>query len=124
MRGILAHVVTALGGKPVHGTAALAVQAWTVLAGEAAERGRTPVLVIDEAHLLGHDQLESIRMLTNHDMDSSTPFATILVGQPTLRHSVKLGVLAARVILSCRVIRGCDLRCPVVDSVADGTLAA
>jgi type II secretory pathway predicted ATPase ExeA len=28
-------------------------------------------------------------------MDSSTPFATILVGQPTLRHAVKLGVLAA-----------------------------
>ena len=95
VRGILAHVVTALGGKPVHGTAALAVQAWSVLAGEAAERGRTPVLIIDEAHLLGHDQLESIRMMTNHDMDSSTPFATILVGQPTLRHSVKLGVLAA-----------------------------
>ena len=47
MRGILAHVVTALGGKPVHGTAALAVQAWNVLAGEAAERGRTPVLAID-----------------------------------------------------------------------------
>src|SRR5260370_34059623 len=47
VRGILAHVVTALGGKPVHGTAALAVQAWAVLAGEAAERGRTPVLVID-----------------------------------------------------------------------------
>jgi type II secretory pathway predicted ATPase ExeA len=33
--------------------------------------------------------------MTNHDMDSSTPFATILAGQPTLRHSVKLGVLAA-----------------------------
>ena len=45
--------------------------------------------------MLDHDQLESIRMMTNHDMDSSTPFATILVGQPTLRHSVKLGVLAA-----------------------------
>jgi type II secretory pathway predicted ATPase ExeA len=28
-------------------------------------------------------------------MDSSNPFATILVGQPTLRHAVKLGVLAA-----------------------------
>src|SRR6266581_1998107 len=27
VRGILAHVVTALGGRPVHGTAALAVQA-------------------------------------------------------------------------------------------------
>ena len=34
-------------------------------------------------------------MMTNHDMDSSTPFATILVGQPTLRHNIKLGVLAA-----------------------------
>ena len=64
VRGILAHVVTALGGRPVHGTAALAVQAWTVLAGEAAERGRTPVLIIDEAHMLDHDQLESIRMMT------------------------------------------------------------
>ena len=30
----------------------------------------------------------------------------------------------ASVILSFRVSRGCDLRCPVVDSVADGTLAA
>jgi type II secretory pathway predicted ATPase ExeA len=94
-RGILSSVVTALGGRPVHGTAALAAQAWSTLAGEAAERGRTPVLVIDEAHLLDHEQLEAVRMLTNHEMDSSTPFATILVGQPTLRHNIKLGVLAA-----------------------------
>jgi type II secretory pathway predicted ATPase ExeA len=34
-------------------------------------------------------------MLTNHDMDSRTPFATVLVGQPTLRRMIKLGVLAA-----------------------------
>ncbi|MGO8891292.1 MAG: hypothetical protein ACLQB1_16575 [Streptosporangiaceae bacterium] len=33
-------------------------------------------------------------------------------------------VLNAAVILSFRVSRGCDLRRPVVDSVADGTLAA
>ena len=94
VRGILAAAVTALGGRPVHGTAALAVQAWNVLAGEAAERGRTPVLIIDEAHLLDHGQL-SPYACTNHDMDSSTPFATVLVGQPTLRHNIKLGVLAA-----------------------------
>jgi type II secretory pathway predicted ATPase ExeA len=78
--GIHHHIVTALGGRPVHGTAALTAQAYDVLAGEAAERGRTPVLIIDEAHLPDHDQLESIRMLTNHDMDSRTPFATILLG--------------------------------------------
>jgi type II secretory pathway predicted ATPase ExeA len=50
---------------------------------------------IDEAHLLDHDQLESIRMLTNHDMDSRSPFACLLIGQPTLRRMIKLGVLAA-----------------------------
>jgi type II secretory pathway predicted ATPase ExeA len=43
-----------------------------VLAGEAAERGRVPVLIIDEAHLLNHEQLKSIRMLTNHDYPGST----------------------------------------------------
>ena len=32
--------------------------------------------------------------------------------------------LNTAVILSFRVSRGCDLRRPVVDSVADGTLAA
>jgi type II secretory pathway predicted ATPase ExeA len=58
----------------------LVPQATDALATEQAERGRTPVLVIDEAHLLDHPQLESIRMLTNHDMDSSSPFACLLVG--------------------------------------------
>jgi type II secretory pathway predicted ATPase ExeA len=52
-------------------------------------------VVIDEAHLLEHAQLESIRMLTNHDMDSASPFSCLLVGQPTLRRRMKLGALAA-----------------------------
>jgi len=34
-------------------------------------------------------------MLTNHDLDSRQPFALILLGQPTLRRMIKLGVLAA-----------------------------
>ena len=34
-------------------------------------------------------------MLSNHDMDSGSPFAALLVGQPTLRHRLRLGVLAA-----------------------------
>ena len=57
--------------------------------------GRTPVVVIDEAHLLDNQQLEAIRMLSNHDMDSGSPFAALLVGQPTLRQRLRLGVLAA-----------------------------
>jgi type II secretory pathway predicted ATPase ExeA len=34
-------------------------------------------------------------MLTNHDLDRSSPLACLLVGQPTLRRKIKLGVLAA-----------------------------
>ncbi len=94
-RGIHHHIVTALGGVPKTHMATLIPQTADALAGEHAERGRTPVLVLDEAHLLDHPQLESIRMLTNHDIDSASPFACLLVGQPTLRRRIKLGVLAA-----------------------------
>ena len=95
VRGIHHHIVTALGGVPRFHHATLVPQAADALATEHAERGRTPVLVIDEAHLLEHDQLDSLRMLTNHDMDSRSPFACLLVDQPTLRRKIKLGVLAA-----------------------------
>src|SRR5215207_333516 len=94
-RGIHHAIVTALGGSPRPHRATLIPQAADSLATEHAERGRTPVLVIDEAHLLDHDQLEGIRMLTNHDLDRSSPLACLLVGQPTLRRKIKLGVLAA-----------------------------
>jgi type II secretory pathway predicted ATPase ExeA len=94
-RGIHFAVVTALGQAPRFHTAALIPQAADALATEHAERGRTPVLVLDEAHLLSHSQLEAIRMLTNHDMDSRSPFACLLVGQPTLRRRIKFGELAA-----------------------------
>ena len=95
VRGMLHHIVTALGRVPSFYTATLAPQAADALAAEHAERGRTPVVVIDEAHLLDNAQMEAIRMLTNHDMDSGSPFAALLVGQPTLRHRLRLGVLAA-----------------------------
>jgi type II secretory pathway predicted ATPase ExeA len=94
-RGIHYQIVTALGGRPAHGTAALTAQAAGLLAAEHNERGRVPVLVIDEAHLLETDQLESVRMLTNADMDAASPLACVLIGQPTLRRMIRLGVLAA-----------------------------
>lgn len=94
-RGIHRAIVTALGGSPHPHTAALIPQAADALATERAERGRVPVLVLDEAHLLSHDQLESVRMLTNQDMDSASPFACLLIGQPTLRRRIKMGTMAA-----------------------------
>jgi len=94
-RGLHYQIVIALGGRPAHGTAALTAQAAGLLAAEHGERARTPVVVIDEAHLLDHDQLEAIRMLTNDQMDAASPLACLLIGQPTLRRMLRLGVLAA-----------------------------
>jgi len=94
-RGIHHAVVTALGGVPRFHHATLIPQAAGHLAAELAGRGRLPVLLIDEAHLLSHDQLEAIRMLTSAQLDSASPLAVLLIGQPHLRASMKLGVLAA-----------------------------
>jgi type II secretory pathway predicted ATPase ExeA len=94
-RGICHAIVTALGQAPRFHTAMLIPQAGDALATEHAERGRVPVLIIDEAHMLDTGQLEGVRMLTNHDMDSASPFACLLIGQPTLRRRLKLGQLAA-----------------------------
>lgn len=95
VRGIHHQIVAALGGQPLVHHATLVPQTADALATEQAERGRTPVLVLDEAHLLDHSQLESIRMLTNHEMDSTSPFSCLMIGQPTLRRRMKMGALAA-----------------------------
>jgi type II secretory pathway predicted ATPase ExeA len=94
-RGIYHHIVSALGGRPSFHNAALVPQARDALAAEAAERGRTTILCIDEGHLLAHDSLEALRLLTNHRLDTESPFATILLGQPTLATKMALGILAA-----------------------------
>ncbi len=95
VRGIHEEIVNAFGQTPAHLGSRLMVQATKALMAEREERGRTPVLVLDEAHLLTYEALEAVRMLTNHGMDQESPLSCLLVGQPTLRRTVKLAVLAA-----------------------------
>ncbi len=95
VRGIHEEIVTAFGQHPAHLGSRLTVQAGKALMAEREERGRTPVLVLDEAHLLSYEQLETVRMLTNTAMDQDSPLSCLLVGQPTLRRTMKLAVLAA-----------------------------
>jgi type II secretory pathway predicted ATPase ExeA len=94
-RCLYAGIVTALGAIPRFHKAALIPQTTELLAAETAERGRAVVLVLDEAHLLSVDVLEELRLLTNADKDSRSPFACLLVGQPSLRRRIKLGTFAA-----------------------------
>ena len=70
-------------------------QADDLLAAEAAERHRRVTVILDEAHLAAPDQLEELRLMLNADMDSASPFAAILAGQPTLYRQLRMGTFAA-----------------------------
>ena len=95
VRGIHEEILNTFGQPPSHLGSRLFPQASKALMAEREERGRTPVLVLDEGHLLAYEQLETVRMLTNSSMDQDSPLALLLVGQPTLRRTMKLAVLAA-----------------------------
>jgi len=94
VRGIHHAIVTALGGRPP--TAPLRSPPVRRRPRHRARRTRPhPRAGHRRSPLLQADQLESVRMLTNHAMDSAAMFACLLVGQPTLRRRLKLGQLAA-----------------------------
>ena len=94
-RGLYVTIVSALGARPRFFKAEVMGQAQTLLAAEELERRRRVVLIVDEAPLLSPQQLEEVRLLTSADMDSRSPFALLLVGQPTLLRQLRMGVFAA-----------------------------
>jgi general secretion pathway protein A len=53
---------------------------------------KTPVVIVDEAHLLSREMLEEIRFLLNLRMDSYSALSLILVGQTELREMLKLQI--------------------------------
>jgi type II secretory pathway predicted ATPase ExeA len=94
-RGLYVAITTALGATPRFHKAEAINQVAALLAAEEAERHRKVIFILDEAHLLSPAQLEELRLLSNADMDSASPFAGLLVGQPTLAHRLRQGVFAA-----------------------------
>ena len=90
VRGMLHHIVAALGRTPSFYTATLAPQAADALAAEHAERGRTPVVVIDEAHLLDNPQMEAEPLRVSWRLSQE--------GAPTSRS----GVVSTSWVTRCR----------------------
>ena len=88
-------ITTALGATPRFHKAEAIAQVANLLAAEQAERHRKVVFLIDEAHLLSPEQLEELRLLSNAEMDSASPFAGLLIGQPTLATRLRQGIFAA-----------------------------
>ena len=103
-------IVTALGGDAARFTTrALIPQATELLAAEHVERGKTVVLVLDEAHLLGR---RPTRRAADADQrrtwTQAPPSPCLLLGQPTLRRQLRLGAFAAldqRIALRCTTRR-------------------
>ena len=94
-RGIYRQIISQLGGTPGFYKANLIPDACELLERERTERSKQVVVVVDEAHLLSSEQLEELRLLTNAELDSQSPFAGILLGQPTLRKRLRMGTFAA-----------------------------
>jgi len=83
------NVLTQLGVIPAHFSVRMKRQFRECVEGLAA-KGVDLVLAIDEAHELSHDMLCEIRCLVNFEMDSSSPFSLILVGEPQMRTTLRL----------------------------------
>ena len=68
----------------------------------------SPILIVDEAHLLARDMLEEVRFLLNLKMDSQSPMALILSGQTELWDRLRLQSHAAirqRIDIQCNVAK-------------------
>lgn len=86
---LLRRLCGGLGLKPKSFRVHALMQISQFLSDNMVEQGKTPVVVIDEAHLLDDATLEDLRLLTNADFDRSCPLALILLGQLPLRGRLK-----------------------------------
>ncbi len=94
-KGIYMQIAASMGEQPKFFLSQLIAQTTALLAREREEKGKKMVVIFDEAHLLNGAQLEELRLLTNSNMDSTSPFALILIGQPALRQKLRLSTYAA-----------------------------
>ena len=92
---LLRHLNEKMGLATRASKAASYVQIQRELLDSKEQKGRTVVLIIDEAHLLKTSSLQELRLMTNFKMDSFDPFILILAGQIELRKIMNLGVMEA-----------------------------
>src|SRR5712692_2349565 len=78
----------------------------TVLSDLISTHRKTPVIVIDEAHLLGHTLIDPLRTLVSAQLDSQSLAALILIGQPDLRRTLQLSTHAA---FAQRITHRCNI---------------
>lgn len=83
--GLLKSIITQLGDQPRRGKERLFAQ----ILEHAARTEGTLVLIVDEAHLLDGEALTDLRLLVSSAIDTAPPLKILLVGQETLRATLK-----------------------------------
>ena len=81
-----------LGEQPKHKKVSIFHQIQGARSSLYYERHITPVIILDEIHLVANKILEDLRLLFNFKMDSLNPFILILAGQPLIRNKLALNV--------------------------------
>lgn len=89
VQALFAALLTAFRVSPTFHPRGLGERLRATLA-DLTQRGCYPLVVVDEAHLLSHRLLHELRFWLNAEMDAATPFTLILLGQPDLRHLLRL----------------------------------
>jgi len=92
---LIRHLCKGLGLPPKHFRPHAWMQIAQHLSDNLIEQGKTPVVVVDEAHLLDDFTLEDLRLLTNADFDRVSPLALILLAQLPIRARLKAPGLEA-----------------------------
>lgn len=94
LTGIYRNLLRTLGYEPSFFKPHLVLQVRSALA-DMAQRGRRPVMIVDEAHGLTNAWLEDMRMLLSDQMDSTSLATLVLVGHPELASRLKMASLEA-----------------------------
>jgi len=85
-------LATMLGEEPTTKKITLFNQIQTAISLYYYEQKITPVIILDEIHMVTNAVLEDLRMIFNFKMDSSNPFILILSGQPLIRSKLALNI--------------------------------
>ena len=87
-------ILLALQVEPAFGFSRLLPQLRSTLS-DLARKGRYPLLIVDEAHLLPPQLFDQLRFLLNDDMDAASLLALVLLGQPDLAHKLRFAPFEA-----------------------------
>lgn len=92
MTGLYRDLLLSMGHEPPFGRAKLVTAIRSAFDDLLRSKHRSPIVILDEAHLLPHTAFEQFRLLFSSNMDSQSLGSLLLIGHPDLRRILKLSI--------------------------------